>query len=498
MNVRPRLLVLALLGLIVGLGLVLQARPASAHPLGNFSVNQLEQLELRPDRVDVAAAIDLAELPTLQDKAKADRDGDGRVDPAYARAVCADLARDFDVTVAGTRLRWTVGQQQAGYVPGSAGLETTRLSCQLTAPAKLAGAATVRVANRFRADRIGWREMTATGTGVHLPGSPLPSRTVSAGLRSYPLDLLSSPLNVRSAQLKVAPGAGPSSVQAQVKTGQGSLAARWTARAEGTLRDLTASHRLTPLVGVLAVLLALVLGAGHAVLPGHGKTAIAIALAGRSGRIRDAALIAGTVTLTHTGGVLALGLLLTTATAVAGETVLGWLGVASGVLLAGVGAAMLLASRRRAQHPHHHDHDHDHDHGEAHHEHDHAHHHGHDHAHPRRPGRLALVGIGLAGGLVPSPSALVVLLGAVGLGRTVFGVLLVVGYGVGMAATLTAAGLALVVLRERWARRAKQGGRRSPALLARLSASAPTATAALVLLVGCGLGARALVGLGSI
>ena len=490
MNAKPRLLSLLALGMIVALGLILPARPASAHPLGNFSVNQLEQLELRPDRVDVAASLDLAELPTLQDKAKADRDGDGKVDPGYARSVCADLARDFDVTVAGDRLTWTVGQQQSRYVRGSAGLDTTRLSCRLSAAAKLGSDATVHVSNRFRADRVGWRELTATGHGVHLPGSPLPTRTVSAGLLSYPRDLLSSPLDVRSAQLKVAPGDGPSSVQtqAQVRAGRGSVAARWTARAEETLRELTASHRLTPLVGALAVLLALALGAGHAVLPGHGKTAIAIALAGRAGRIRDAALIAGTVTFTHTGGVLALGLLLTSATAVAGETVLGWLGVASGVLLTGVGAAMLVAGRRRH-----------HDHQQHHHHHDHHDHHDHDDhgAHGRRPGRLTLIGIGLAGGLVPSPSALIILLGAVGLGRTVFGILLVVGYGVGMAATLTGAGVTLVVLRERWAGRAKRGGHRGQALLARLSASAPTATAVLVLLVGCGLGARALVGLGS-
>jgi nickel/cobalt exporter len=481
-NAKLRLLSLLVLGLVVALGVTFPARPAAAHPLGNFSVNQLEQLELRPDRVDVAASLDLAELPTLQDKPKADRDGDGRVDPGYPRSVCADLARDFDVTVAGHRVNWTVGQEQARYVRGSAGLDTTRLSCRLTAPAKLASDATVGVSNRFRADRVGWRELTATGHGVHLPGSPLPARTVSAGLLSYPQDLLSSPLDVRSAQLKVVPGDAPSSAQTRGKAVRSSVATRrvatrWTVRAEGTLRELTARHRLTPLVGVLAVLLALTLGAGHAVLPGHGKTAIAIALAGRAGRIRDAALIAGTVTLTHTGGVLALGLLLTSAAAVAGETVLGWLGVASGVLLAGVGAAMLVAGRRH----HHHDHRH----------------HDHDGAHQHRSGRLALVGIGLAGGLVPSPSALIVLLGAVGLGRTVFGVLLVVGYGVGMAATLTGAGVTLVVLRERWARRAKRGEHRSQALLARLSASAPTATAVLVLLVGCGLGARALIGLGS-
>jgi ABC-type nickel/cobalt efflux system permease component RcnA len=92
--------------------------------------------------------------------------------------------------------------------------------------------------------------------------------------------------------------------------------------------------------------------------------------------------------------------------------------------------------------------------------------------------------MGIAGGLVPSPSALIVLLGAAALGRTVFGILLVIAYGLGMAATLTAAGLLLIRLRDRL------GGRLR--LLTRWSAVAPSATAALIIVVGLGLAGRAL------
>jgi nickel/cobalt exporter len=95
--------------------------------------------------------------------------------------------------------------------------------------------------------------------------------------------------------------------------------------------------------------------------------------------------------------------------------------------------------------------------------------------------------MGIAGGLVPSPSALIVLLGAVGLGRTAFGVLLVIAYGAGMAAMLTAAGLVLVRVRDRWTSRPRR-------TLARLAALAPTGTAALVLCVGIGLAGRAALG----
>jgi len=96
--------------------------------------------------------------------------------------------------------------------------------------------------------------------------------------------------------------------------------------------------------------------------------------------------------------------------------------------------------------------------------------------------------MGIAGGLVPSPSALVVLLGAIGLGRTAFGLLLVVAYGAGMAATLTAAGLVLVRIRDRWPLRPRRS-------LARLAVLAPTGTAALILFVGLGLAGRAALGL---
>jgi ABC-type nickel/cobalt efflux system permease component RcnA len=130
--------------------------------------------------------------------------------------------------------------------------------------------------------------------------------------------------------------------------------------------------------------------------------------------------------------VLILGLLLTETAGLAGEVVLSWLGIASGILVAAVGVAMLAGVLRRRTSVHHHDHGHDHGHS-----HDHDHHHGHSHEHPHdhhghphphpsgHVGRLSLVGMGIAGGLVPSPSALIVLLGAVGLGRTAFGVLLV-------------------------------------------------------------------------
>ena len=477
----------------VGIVLALPARPASAqptHPLGNFSVNQAIGLALHPDRVAVTAIVDLAELPTLQERPAVDVNGDGKVSAAesaeYNTRTCNAMAGAVALRVDGDRVRWSVRPAGFEYRPGSAGLHTSRISCTFDAAADLTRSAIVDLVNGYRADRIGWREITAAGHGVHIVNPPVPGRSVSDSLRSYPADLLGSPLDQRSARLRVEPGDAPGA-GATIRLSRGDPVSRWVAAADRKLEGLVGGH-LTPLVGVLAVLLALVLGAAHAALPGHGKTVMAAYIAGRRGRPRDALTVGAIVTLTHTGGVLVLGLLLTASASLAGEVVLSWLGVASGVLVAAVGVAMLVGVLRRRtsvyDHQHGHTHDHDHDHT-----HDHNHdHHGHSHPHPsRRARRLSLVGMGIAGGLVPSPSALIVLLGAVGLGRTAFGVLLVVAYGAGMAAMLTAAGLLLVRVRDRWASRPRR-------TLARLAALAPTGTAALVLCVGLGLAGRAVLG----
>ncbi|PSL56110.1 ABC-type nickel/cobalt efflux system permease component RcnA [Saccharothrix carnea] len=418
---------------------------ATAHPLGSFTVNHYHGITVHPDRVIVRAVVDTAEIPTLQERPAEVGD--------YAARECAALARATVVEVDGRGVPVEVRSSAVEFPPGDAGLPTTRLTCVVEAGAS---GATVAVRAGYRDDRVGWREMTAVGAGVALLDPPVPGVSVTGELREYPDDLLSDPLDVRSVVLRV--GAGSSSPAGGAAEVGGSSLPGVAARA---FTSLAGVGDLTPLVGVLAVLLSLVLGASHAALPGHGKTVIAACLAGRAGTPRDALVVGATVTLTHTAGVLALGLLISATSAVAGEAVLRWLGLVSGLLVTVIGATLLRASlhhRRPAPA-------------------------GHGHGHG--VGRVGLVGLGVAGGLVPSPSALVVLLGAVALGRTWFGVLLVLGYGLGMAATLTAVGLLLVRLRDRLVA-AERLRDRFTAL--------PTVTAALVSIVGAGLALRAVLG----
>jgi ABC-type nickel/cobalt efflux system permease component RcnA len=497
---------LTALGLLSVAGVVtVPATPAGAHPTGApFQTHQYQGLTFTPDRVRVAVAVHTAEVVTRQERRAVDADRDGAVTAAerrrYARAACAGLAAGFAVEVDGERLLWAVTPGGYGYERGSPGLPTARLTCDLAAPAGLSAPATVTIANHHRPDDTGYREVTAVGDGVRLLDSRLPQHSVSDQLRAIP-PADAYVVNVRTATVRVEPGpagqvepqpavAGAPSSTAPADRG-GPLAAG-TTWAERRL-EAFAGGRLTPPLAVLAVLTAVLLGAGHAALPGHGKTVLAAYLAGRRGRPRDAVAVGATVTVSHTGAVLLVGVLISTSAAFAADRMLGYLGVISGLLVVAVGIGMLVAvARGRTSHPHVHGHAHDTGHArDPGHDHGHDHDHGHGHHHGRRTGRLGLAGIGVAGGLVPSPTALVVLLASIGMGRAIFGVLLVLAYGLGMAGTLTAAGLLLLAVR----RRVSLAERRSVRLLARLGAAAPAAwpliTSALVLVVGAGLTLRA-------
>jgi nickel/cobalt transporter (NicO) family protein len=488
---------------------LLPAGAASAHPLGNFTINHYNGLILTPDRVSDNAVIDAAELPTLQL-----RDEVRAVGPdAYAASACAGYAEKLMASVDGHSVAWRVASSSFEYRPGQAGLNISRLECRLTAPVDLSSRSTVMFSDDYLADRIGWREITARGRGIALSDSPVPATSVSDELRSYPNALLSSPLDEREVRLDAAPGQFVDDGLAPDVAEPG-----WTTRVVGSftsrLDGLVGRRDLTVQVGLLAVGLCLLLGASHAALPGHGKTLMAAYMVGSRGTPKDAVLIGTTVTLSHTAGVLILGALFSASATFAGESVLSVLGVVSGLLVASVGVALgrsaLRGRGRSLDDAFGHDHGHGHGHGQGHgqghgrapapasesgsvslavleRDHDHPHGHSHEHEHTRGLRRITLVGMGIAGGLVPSPSALVVLLGAIALGRTVFGVLLVIAYGVGMAGTLTTVGYLVAKAPKRLG---KIRGLAEHQVAARLAAVAPLVTAVLVLIVGIGLAAR--------
>ncbi|MDQ1678763.1 MAG: nickel/cobalt transporter (NicO) family protein [Actinomycetota bacterium] len=511
---------------VTGLG-ALVAPAASAHPLGNFTVNQYSGLVVRPDGLRVDYVLDLAELPTFQYRTtEIDADHDGAVAPAelaaWSRRTCGTVAAGIDVRADGRGRPVSVSRSAGELRPGTAGLPTLRVECTFAAPGALDGVRRVEYRSGAFADRVGWREVTAAGDRMTVRAD-VPTGSVSHRLTAYPADLLTSPLDVRAATLAVRAGGPP------LAGGPADLPATASSRGVDALTraftDFVGRPRLGVGVGMVAVLLSVLLGAAHAFAPGHGKTVMAAYLVGERGAFRQAATVAGTVTVTHTAGVLVLGAVLTTAVALAPTQLYAWLGVASGLMLAGVGATLLGRALRGRQvfaaahkhgpahadgnphghaHPHPHPHAHPYPHPHAHpHPHPHAHPHGpaepHAHPHPHGPAeprspehppaaappirRAGLLVLGFAGGLVPSPSAVVVLLGAVALGRTWFGIVLVAGYGLGMAITLAGLGYVLA----RWGRALDRRGGPVP----RLRRALPLATASLVVCVGLVIAAQA-------
>jgi nickel/cobalt transporter (NicO) family protein len=228
---------------------------------------------------------------------------------------------------------------------------------------------------------------------------------------------------------------------------------------EESLIALVKNRELTLPVIIGSLLAAAAWGAAHSLTPGHGKAIVAAYLVGARSTPWHAFYLGLTVTITHTLGVFLLGLVTLFASRyILAEQLYPILGVLSGMIIIVLAASMLvnrirplLPSKEHAHTHHHHEHHHTHDHGD----HDHSHHHhgdhGHSHHHHLPPGAdgspvtwRSLLGLGISGGLLPCPSALVLLLAAVSFERVGFGILLVTAFSIGMAAVLMAVGLLFV------------------------------------------------------
>jgi ABC-type nickel/cobalt efflux system permease component RcnA len=480
---RPALLLLPLVLAALAFA-ALRPQTVAAHPLGNFTTNQYVRIEAAPDGLRLVYVLDLAEIPAFREIGeRVDADGDGKVSEAesaaYLDAKLAEIVPGLRLSAGGEAVVLTPVGQSVRFPEGQAGLTLLRLEAVFAAPVVVGqdGAADLAFTLDYDTDVLGWREIVVThGADVRLAASDAPLTDVSDELRAYPDDLLGTPLDRTSAAftLAAAPGApaaagyaafaaddGPAPGSA--RPGGGSAGDRFAALLDG--------GALTPAGAALALLLAMVWGAMHALSPGHGKTVVGAYLVGARGTPRHALYLGLTVTITHTAGVVALGLVtLLLSRYILPEQLYPWLSLTSGLLVAGMGVVLvrqrLTGSGPFGHHHHHHDHGHEHGHHHHHHhgdhDHDHDHEHEHDHGHshlpPERVTWRNLVALGISGGLVPCPSALVVLLGAIALGRVGFGMLLVVAFSLGLAAALTAVGILFLVAGRYLERRAQGAG----------------------------------------
>jgi ABC-type nickel/cobalt efflux system permease component RcnA len=389
---------------------------AAAHPLGNFTVNRFSRIEASGPRLYVRYVLDLAEIPTFQA---------GRIDvSAYAKRI----ARNAHLVVDGREVTLVPVRSALAHPLGAGGLHTTRLEVVLAGPI-LHGRVSVAYHDNNYRGRIGWKEIVVgADTG-----------STSDELRAYPKDLLQSPLDTSAVRARLQPGDGPDIAPA---LSRGKSLEAPDRVADAGFASLVGRSHLSALVILASLAAALFWGAAHALSPGHGKTIVTAYLVGQRGTPRHAALLGLIVTVTHTIGVFALGLVtLALSQFIVPDRLYPWLNLASGVLVVGIGGSVFWARwrRRRAHaHGHHHHHHHHHEHGHA--------------AASEGPSFRSLLAVGVSGGLLPCPSALVVLLAAISLHRVAFGLLLILAFSAGLALSITGIGLAAVLARRAFRR----------------------------------------------
>lgn len=481
---------------------------AFAHPLGNFTINHFARLEISPSQVTVRYVVDMAEIPTFQEMQGIDTDGDGKTSEAefnvYLARVTAEYAEGLSLTVDGVRLQLQTVARTLTTPQGTGGLQTLRVECDYAGaipPAATGQARRLRFEDANYGNRTGWREVVvAPASGVIVFNSTAFGNAVTDELKVYPEDMLSAPLDERTAELSFIQGNIPAGA-AVLRNRDG----RPVSQSRDRFAELIAVPDITPAVALLGLVIAAGLGALHAFSPGHGKTVVGAYLVGARGTARHAAFLGLTVTITHTLGVFALGVVTLFASHyILPERLFPILSFVSGGIVVAIGLSLFVQRLRAAagfSNAAHHDHDHSHgDHTHDHVDGDNAHHAGehalthshggkvHSHLPPGADGSAVtwrnLLALGVSGGLLPCPSALVVLLSAISLHRVGYGMFLVVAFSVGLACTLTAIGLAFVYA-GRWMKRPLGNGR-----LVRIL---PTASALVVTCVGLAICYEALV-----
>lgn len=464
---------------LLALALSLQASVASAHPLGMASINRYAGVRLHADALELDYLLDFAELPAWREIETLDGDHDERVTPAerdrYLAQVVAQVLAAAEVTVDGAAVTLRPAGQNLEAPPGQSGLSTLRVALEFRAPLPAVRGTvntTVRIRDGLFAGRDGWRELGALPSdAATLRSSSLPASAASAGPGlAYPVDP-SDPLTARARMLRQ--DEATFVFERHPPTG-GSAAGGRAPRAPEAAGDAS-GRRLSELLRsvdrswgfvLFALALAFGLGAGHALSPGHGKTLVAAWMVGDRGRPRDAVVLGFTMAATHTLSVFLLGVFVLPLEATIGsDKLLRTLELVAGSLVLGLALAQLPGRWRRwrqgpvAPEP------------EA------------VPSLPVAPSARSIVAMGVSGGIVPCPGALVVLLTAVALHRVAFGLALLVAFSLGLASVLTAIGLGIAYAHRRVAR-----DLRAPRLLL----LAPVLSSVLVLTLGALLVARAL------
>jgi len=510
------------IALLLGV-LILSSTTASAHPMGNFSVNHYSKITIKQGSIEILYLIDMAEIPTFQEMRRFGITAT-LSDPGAHRYLDqqeAQLKEGISLDGDGQAVRLNAVSRQVAFADGAGGLPTMKIGFvfrgQLDVPG---GAHKLSYLDNNFSGRAGWKEIVVLGDGVTILDSSAPASDRSQELTNYSSDMLNSPPQRLSAlvgfrslpsnperiatavtsskrifvhktnaaqpasatwHLHKRPSrssdANPSRDLNGAQSTSSSVASSKGAplplegRAQNTPRSrftelISTQGKLSFWVLLSAALIAAGLGAFHALEPGHGKTIVAAYLVGSRGTARHAVLLGIVVTAAHTAGVYLLGAVTLYASRyIVPEQLYPWLGAISGLSVAGLGIFIFLRHWT----------------GETG---DHSHAPGAQHSHwflsmfkqvsATEPGNGAAISddsksidrtwslrelcmLGITGGIVPCPAALVVLLSAFSLHRIGFGLFLITAFSLGLAAVLVTVGLTMVYAKRLVSSRVRAG-----------------------------------------
>jgi len=443
--------------IIATLAIMLFSAQAFAHPMGNFSISHYAGIHIGADSVELDYLIDMAEIPTFQEMQQSGMPADSG-DPQvtkYLRSKATNFAQGLSLMLDGRALVLEPVSQQAIFPQGAGNLPTMKMGFVYRAqlPESCRGTACELTYNDSNfPGRAGWKEIVVSALpGVHRDDGAVLSVDRSSRLTDYPTDLVNSPPQdvtakiaftvtapvlakrrggpVESAAPQSVPKPVATTIATPVETTPAELKPNRQAPPRNAFTELMTRKEISFGFALIAALIAAGLGALHAMEPGHGKTIVAAYLVGSKGTGRHAVLLGLIVTVSHTAGVYLLGAVTLYAQKyIMPDRLYPFLSVISGILIAGMGIYILLkrmAGDEFASHVH----------GPE----------GHSHvAFVEKFGKKQLMILGVTGGMVPCPAALVVLLSAVALHRVGFGLFLIVAFSMGLAAVLIGMGLAAV------------------------------------------------------
>jgi len=425
-----------------------------AHPLGNFSVNQYSRIEVEKSQVKLRSVLDMAEIPTFQESQTIDTNKDGALSETelnnYVEKISPNYFANLLLTIDEQSIELRPTAKNISLPTGSGNLPTLRIEWNLTGdlPDSENAIQKLQFENKNNLERIGWNEIVVGRvSGISIFNSTAKGSGITDELKSYPQETLSSPLTERTAEFSFTSSTiPPNSKILQNRDGHVS-----TPVEKDKFAELIAVPEITPTIILFGLLVAFGLGALHALSPGHGKAVVGAYLVGTKGTPKHALFLGATVTITHTLGVFALGLLtLFASNYILPERLMPFLNFVSGLLVLFIGLTLFknrLFSMLGYQSNEHH-------HAEDLHEHDNlpenfTHTHGgstHTHVPPKNVTWRSLLALGISGGLLPCPSALVLMLSAISLNRIGYGIVLTLVFSFGLAATLTAVGLAFLYI----------------------------------------------------